>query len=119
MAILLEKTKGRLPFWLSPEQVRILTINDNVIEYAEQVRQELESIVLNQPVKYNEIRASLDKRSESLGKKIREATLMKVPLIIIVGEKDKNANQVSLRDLDGNETKINRSELEDYINTLV
>jgi threonyl-tRNA synthetase len=66
------------------------------------------------PLKYNELRYELDDRSESLGKKIREAEMEKVPVILIVGPKDVEANQVSLRTQEG-ESKVSLDELEGYL----
>lgn len=120
-ALLTEFYGGRFPFWLAPTQVKILTINDTVIDYVEQVTKILESTVLMKPLKYNEIRYELDTRSESLNKKIKEAELNKIPVIIVVGPKDKEANQVSLRvNLKGEtkEVKIALEELKGYIDEL-
>lgn len=97
MGFLIEQTGGWFPFWLAPEQVRILTINDTVLDYVAEIEDVLKSVVLMQPVKYNELRFSQDTRNESLGKKIREATSMKVPVQLIVGPKDKEAREVSVR----------------------
>lgn len=93
----LEKTAGWLPFWLAPEQVRILTINDTVLDYVDEIKELLQSVVLMKPLKYNELRATTDNRNESLGKKIREAVTMKIPVQLIVGPKDKQARTVSVR----------------------
>lgn len=97
MAILLEKTAGWLPFWLAPEQVRILTINDTVLDYVDKVKAQLNEVLLMQPLKYNELRFSVDARNESLGRKIRDAVGMKIPITIIIGNKDVAAGQVSVR----------------------
>ncbi len=115
VAILLENSKGRLPFWLAPVQVKVLTINDAVIEYATKVESILKDIVLAKPLKYNELRYELDFRQESLNKKIKESELAKIPVIIIIGPKDMEANQISIRTQQG-ETKISIEELEDFIN---
>jgi len=117
MAILLEKTAGWLPLWLAPEQVRILTINDAVAEYAQKVREVVSDIVLMQPLKYNEMRVALDDRNESLGRKIRDAVELKVPVLIIVGPRDVSQGQVSVRTRDG-EKAIALSELEDFLKSL-
>lgn len=110
----LEKTAGWLPFWLAPEQVRILTINDTVGDYVDQIKEVLDNTVLMKPVKYNEVRYTVDIRNESLGKKIREAVSMKIPVIMIVGPKDLEAGEVSIRTRD-KEQKIKLSELKDYL----
>lgn len=114
LAAYIEHTAGWFPFWLAPEQVRILTINDSVKEYAQQVAQQLQEIVLMQPVAFNEIRFSIDDRSESLGRKIRDAAEMKIPVVLIVGNKDVEAGEVSIR-MRGNETKVKIAELKQFI----
>lgn len=117
MAILLEKTAGWLPLWLAPEQVRILTINDAVADYAQKVQEQLRGIVLMEPLKYNEMRVTLDDRNESLGRKIRDAVELKVPVLIIVGPRDAAQNQVSVRTRDG-EKAIALEELETFLKSL-
>ena len=97
MSVYIEHKAGWFDFWLAPEQVRILTINDTLNNYIEEVSKILSGVVLNSPVKFNEIRYSVDNRNESLGKKIREATAMKIPVQLIVGPKDKENNEVSVR----------------------
>jgi threonyl-tRNA synthetase len=104
MAILLEKTAGWLPTWLAPEQVRILTINDAVNDYAKDVQTIVASTVLMRPLKYNEMRSTIDDRNESLGRKIRDAVELKVPVLIIVGPRDVAARQVSVRLRSGEHT---------------
>lgn len=117
MAILLEKTAGWLPFWLAPEQVRILTINDSVAGYVDEITQELSSVVLMKPLKYNELRFSVDARNESLGRKIRNAAEMKIPVVLIVGNKDADARQVSVR-LRDKEEKIDLKDLGRFLQQL-
>ncbi len=117
MGFYLEKTAGWLPFWLAPEQVRILTINDTVNDYVNQIKSELNQVVLMEPVKYNEMRYSVDDRNESLGKKIKEATEMKIPVQLIVGPKDKEAGEVSVRTQEG-EQKVELTELKDFLLSL-
>lgn len=119
LSVYIEHTAGWFPLWSAPEQIRILTINDAVLDYVEEIEAVLRDTVLMQPVKYNEIRFTRDDRNESLGKKIREATSMKIPMQLIVGPKDKEAQEVSVRTQSG-ENKIKLSELKDYIkNTYV
>jgi len=110
LSVLIEHTAGWFPFWSAPEQVRILTINDTVLDYVDEIKAVLDSIVLMKPVKYNELRFGVDDRNESLGKKIREATNQKIPVQLIVGQQDKDARQVSIRTQDG-EVKISLDEL--------
>ncbi|MDQ5913430.1 MAG: threonyl-tRNA synthetase [Patescibacteria group bacterium] len=114
MVILLERTNGWVPFWLAPEQVRVLTINDSVADYVEGITTILKDTLLMEPLKYNELRYSVDDRNESLGKKIKEATELKIPVQLIVGPKDKEAGQVSVRTKDG-ESKIKLEELKDFL----
>lgn len=114
MGFYIEKTAGWLPFWLAPEQVRILTINDDVLDYVSEVERALKTTVLMKPLKYNEIRCTVDARSESLGKKIREATKMKIPVQLIIGPKDVDAREVSVRTRDSEE-KIPLEQLPHFI----
>lgn len=97
MSVYIEHKAGWFDFWAAPEQVRILTINDTLNDYVEEVSKILSDVVLDSPVKFNEVRYSVDNRNESLGKKIREATSMKIPVQLIVGPKDKENNEVSVR----------------------
>ena len=97
MSVYIEHKAGWFDFWAAPEQIRILTINDTLNDYVEEVSKILSGVVLNSPVKFNEIRYSVDNRNESLGKKIREATSMKIPVQLIIGPKDKENNEVSVR----------------------
>ena len=97
MSVYIEHKAGWFDFWAAPEQIRILTINDTLNDYVEEVSKILSGVVLDSPVKFNEIRYSVDNRNESLGKKIREATSMKIPVQLIVGPKDKENNEVSVR----------------------
>lgn len=116
VAILLESSKGRLPLWLAPVQIKILTINTQpeILEYVEKVKSILSEIVLMKPLKYNEIRFEIDDRSESLGKKIREGELQKIPVLIIVGPKDIAENQVSVRTQEG-ESKVRLDGLGEFL----
>jgi len=94
-----------------------LTINDTVLDYVEEVERVLSEIVLMQPLKYNELRVTRDDRNESLGKKIREATGMKIPVQLIVGPKDKEAREVSVR-TQGGEEKVALDQLQSYLSNL-
>lgn len=114
LSVVIEHTGGWFPFWMAPEQVRILTINDTVMDYVDEIRTILSEVVLTKPVKYNEVRFTTDDRNESLGKKIREATNMKIPVQLIVGPKDKETRQVSVRTQAG-EAKIAIDELVAYL----
>ena len=88
ISFLLEETKGNLPVWLSPVQVKILTIADRHIEYAEKLEEKLERMG---------IRVELDSREEKMGYKIREAQLQKIPYMLVVGDNEINEGKVSVR----------------------
>lgn len=114
LSVFIEHTAGWFPFWTAPEQVRILTINDTVLDYVDEIKAILGGITLMEPVKYNEIRYKVDDRNESLGKKIREATTWKIPVQLIIGQQDKDSRQVSVRTQSGEE-KIPLDSLSKYI----
>ncbi len=88
VAILLEHTGGNFPLWLMPEQVSILSLSEKFEKYAEKVSNVLEN---------NEIRALVDNRNETIGKKIREAEMNKIPYMLIVGEQEEKDGTVSVR----------------------
>lgn len=113
-SVFIEHTGGWFPFWAAPEQVRILTINDTVLDYVEEIETVLRGTVLMKPVKYNEVRFTTDNRNESLGKKIREAAAWKIPVQLIVGPKDKEAREVSVRTQTGEE-KVALEALSNYL----
>lgn len=117
LSIFIEHSAGWFPFWCAPEQIRILTINDQVSDYVRGVTEILDSIVLMQPIKHNELRYTVDDRNESLGKKIREATAWKIPVQLIIGTKDVEAGEVSVRTQDG-EAKVALGELAAYLQAL-
>ena len=117
LSVFIEHTGGWFPFWSAPEQVRILSINDAVKDYVDEVTTVLKGVVLMMPLKYNEVRFTTDMRNESLGKKIREATAMKIPVQLIVGPKDKAAREVSVRTQAGEE-KVELAKLAEYIQGL-
>ena len=117
LSVFIEHTGGWFPFWAAPEQVRILTINDTVLEYVDKITTMLSDITLMEPVRYNDVRFTIDSRNESLGKKIREATSMKIPVQLILGPKDMEANEVSIRTQSGEE-KISLEQLAEYIKSL-
>ena len=117
LSVFIEHTAGWFPFWAAPEQVRILTINDTVLDYVDEITTILSEVVLMKPIKYNEVRFTTDDRNESLGKKIREATAMKIPVQLIIGPKDKEAREVSVRTQSGEE-KVALERLADYLRSL-
>lgn len=88
IAVLIEHCAGKFPMWLTPVQAKILPISDKFLSYAENVLSQL---------KNNDIRAEIDDRSEKIGKKIRDTELAKVPLMLIIGEKEVNEELVSVR----------------------
>ena len=87
-AVLLEHSAGHLPVWLSPDQVKVLPISEKFADYAKKVCEYL---------KNSDIRASVDDRNETLGKRIREIALLRVPVLAIVGEKEVTEGTVSVR----------------------
>jgi threonyl-tRNA synthetase len=117
LSIYIEHTAGWFPLWVAPEQVRILTINDSVSAYVKEVEAVLRDVVLMKPIRYNELRFTLDDRNESLGKKIREATAWKIPVQLIVGPKDQDAQEVSVRTQSG-EKKVKLADLAEYLRGL-
>ncbi len=87
-AVLLEHTSGHLPLWLSPDQIKVLPVSEKYAEYAKKV-----CGLLNN----SDIRTSVDDRNETLGKRIREISLLRVPVLAIVGEKEVSDGTVSVR----------------------
>ena len=114
LSVFIEHTGGWFPFWAAPEQVRILTINDTVLDYVAEITTILSGVTLMKPIKYNDVRFTADIRNESIGKKIREATVVKIPTQIIVGPKDKAAHVVSIRTRAGEE-QISIDQLANYV----
>jgi len=114
MAFLIEMNGGRFPFWVAPEQIRILTVVDNVAPYVAEIQSVLDETYLMKPYKFNEIRYSIDDKQDSLGKKIRNAELAKIPMIFIIGEQDMTERIISIR-IKNEETKIRFDELKKYI----
>ena len=109
-AVVLEHTAGHLPVWLSPDQVKILPISEKYADYAEKVCELL---------KNSEIRASVDSRNETLGKRIREISLLRVPIIAIVGEKEVSENSVSVRREGVDAGSMSLDQFVQYINSVV
>ena len=88
IGFLLEHYAGKFPVWLAPQQVKILPISDKFNDYAKTILQQL---------KKADIRAGIDERNEKIGKKIRDTELMRVPYMIVIGEKEMSENKVSVR----------------------
>lgn len=88
VAVLIEHTAGRFPLWLTPDQVVVLPISEKFNDYAFAVAKELNN---------QEIRVQVDDRNEKIGRKIRDNELKRIPYMLIVGEKEAENNQVSVR----------------------
>lgn len=117
LSVFIEHTGGWFPFWCAPEQVRIVTVNDQISDYVSKITEILDGIVLNKPLKYNELRYTIDDSADSLGKKIKRATEMKIPALLIVGPKDAKENAVSIR-LRDREEKIALADLATFLKGL-
>jgi threonyl-tRNA synthetase len=89
IAILIEHYGGELPVWLTPVQAAILPISDKHLDYARTVRDQLHEAG---------IRVELDERTESVGRKIRDTELRKIPFMLIVGDREQEAQQVAVRE---------------------
>lgn len=116
MSVFIEHTAGWFPLWCAPEQVRVIVLregNEKMVKYVEKIKQVLSRIVLDEPLKYNELRWSVDETNDSLGKKIKRATELKIPMILIVGPRDLQAKEISVR-LRDKEEKIKLTELDEY-----
>ena len=102
MAFLIEETKGALPLWLAPTQAKILPIADAQVEYAKKIEKEY---------KKAGIRIEVDDRNEKIGYKIREAQLQKIPYMLVVGDKEVEANAVAVRSRkEGDLGQVNKEE---------
>ena len=117
MSVYLEHTAGWLPMWCAPENVRILTVNDKIMDYVDKITEILNGVELNDVLPHNKIRYSVDDSADSLGKKIKRATDLKIPAIIIVGPKDAEANTVSVR-LQDSEEKVALADLAGFLEKL-
>ncbi len=109
-AVVLEHTAGHLPVWLSPDQVKVLPISEKYADYAEKVCELL---------KNSDIRASIDARNETLGKRIREISLLRVPVLAIVGEKEASEGTVSVRREGADQGTMTAEQFVQYIKTAV
>ena len=92
MALLIERYGGKFPFWLAPEQVVVLTINESLDPYAEEL--------VNRLMRAG-FRASMDSRNETLKRKVRDAQVAYIPAIVTIGPREKENDEVSVRTLDG------------------
>jgi threonyl-tRNA synthetase len=95
IGILIENYSGKLPLWLAPTQLSILTVTEEVNDYALSLKEKFDAINL---------RVELDNRNEKIGYKIREHSNAKVPLMAVIGKDEMSANTVSIRNLRKNET---------------
>ncbi len=109
-AVVLEHTAGHLPIWLSPDQVKILPVSEKYSEYAEKVCNLL---------KNSEIRASIDARNETLGKRIRDIAALRVPVLAIVGEKEATEGTVSVRREGVDKGSMSAEQFVEYIKSAV
>jgi threonyl-tRNA synthetase len=89
VAVVIEHTAGNFPLWLTPEQAVVLPLSD---KYLDQSRKVLELL------KESDIRASVDERNETIGRKIRDAELAKTPFMLVIGEKEAEAGTVAVRE---------------------
>ncbi len=117
LSVFIEHTGGWFPFWCAPEQVRIVTVNNTVSKYVDEIKKVLDDIVLDKPLKYNELRYTIDDSSDSLGKKIKRATDFKIPAILVVGPKDVEEKVVSIR-LRDKEEKVKLNKLASFLKDL-
>jgi threonyl-tRNA synthetase len=104
LALLIEKFGGALPLWLAPEQVVVMSLTDRTVKDAHKTAERL---------KAKGIRATVDVRTEKIGYKIREAQLNKIPYMLIIGDKDKEAKVVSVRSRSAGD--IGATKLADFI----
>ena len=104
VAVLLEHTGGRLPLWLAPDQVAVLPVSEKYNDFAKKVCDLLNN---------SDIRASIDDRNETIGKKIRENELKRMPFQLIVGEKEVSSNSVSVRKQGGED--LGAMEVEKFV----
>ncbi|BED92854.1 MAG: threonine--tRNA ligase [Candidatus Paraimprobicoccus trichonymphae] len=107
LALLIEKYAGALPLWLSPEQVRILILNESLYEKSKKLKLKLGE---------NKIRVFIDNRNEKIGYKIRQAQLDKIPYMLILGEKELEKNSISVRHREKGDLKSMK--IEEFINLI-
>jgi threonyl-tRNA synthetase len=106
--VIIEHFSGAFPVWLAPVQVKILPISEKHLDYAKEI---------NTKLKAENIRSEVDARSETLGAKIRDAQNEKVPYMIILGDKEVEANQVSVRTRDG--ANMNSKDIDEIVGTIL
>jgi threonyl-tRNA synthetase len=108
IALLTEHCAGKFPVWLAPVQAKILPISSTFLPYAQQVLQQLKTA---------DVRAEIDDRNEKIGKKIRDTELMKVPYMLVIGEKEVNENKLAVRKQ--GEGDIGTKTIEEFIEIIV
>jgi threonyl-tRNA synthetase len=106
MGVLIEHFAGAFPLWLSPIQVVVLPISEHQKEYADSIYLKL---------KNNNIRVELDDSNESLGKRIRSAKMQKIPYLIVIGDKEKTENKITV---EGRTEKLEGISIEEFIKRL-
>jgi threonyl-tRNA synthetase len=92
LGILIEHFKGRFPLWITPVQVRVIGIADRHQKYVDEIMKKLED---------NDIRVETDTRAETINKKVKEAQVQQIPIIIVCGDKEIEKNSLNIRTLDG------------------
>lgn len=108
LALLIEQNEGSFPFWLAPEQVRILPIGEGVAEYAREIR----GLMINQ-----NLRVAIDESQQTLGEKIYSATRQRIPYLVILGNKEKRENRMTVRPF-GNHTGKTGVKIESFLQQL-
>lgn len=107
LSILIEHFAGAFPVWLSPVQIKVIPVSDKVLDYATAVNRHLQDVVL---------RTELDDRNEKLGAKIRDAQIQKIPYMIIIGQKEQESGNISLRLRD--ERDLGQMNIGEFIQTV-
>ena len=95
--IFVEHNDGWSQFWCAPEQIRVITANNQANDYTAEITQVLDGIMLDKSLEHNKLRYTVDNSDDSLYKKIRRATAMKIPAVLVVGPKDVEDKVVSFR----------------------
>ena len=109
-AVVLEHTAGHLPVWLAPDQVKVLPVSEKYADYAKKVCDLMNN---------SDIRASIDSRNETLGKRIREIAMLRVPILVIVGEKEMEEGTVSVRKEGVDQGSMSAEAFIDYFKAVV
>jgi threonyl-tRNA synthetase len=111
IGVLIEHCAGKFPLWLTPEQFAILPISDNQLDYAKEVLNTLST---------HDIRGYIDDRTESIGRKIRDTELKKIPIMLIIGEKEATNKELALRiQGEGDKGSMSLDEFVNYFKTLL